>query len=332
MAKMRPNDKHSPQTQQLQIKVLDEMLKRPENRECIDCGAKGPRWASTNLGIFLCIRCSGIHRSMGTHISKVKSVTLDKWTQEQIEAFSKLGNGNAREVYEANVPPNYGRPNENDNYGVEQWIREKYERKTFVRQCAPPEVKRRKPKEEIKSTPTPTQPPLQNNFFDFEGATTQVPHKNASFHPAHNGATTIPPPRSNATAGAGQDFTNFKSAPPANQPDFSAFQQATAPKKDQFEDLFKPAPEPVKPTFNKDSLMSLYNMPPTGTPPNGYMGYPPAGYPPAGYHAGYPPAGYHAGYPPAGYLGYPPAGYMGYPPTGVPAGYFSSPPSTVTYK
>jgi stromal membrane-associated protein len=40
---------------------------------------KNPRWASWNLGIFICTRCSASHRNMGTHLSKVKSVTLDKW-------------------------------------------------------------------------------------------------------------------------------------------------------------------------------------------------------------------------------------------------------------
>jgi stromal membrane-associated protein len=45
----------------------------------------GPRWASYSLGVFLCIRCAGIHRKMGTHISKVKSITMDQWTMEQIE-------------------------------------------------------------------------------------------------------------------------------------------------------------------------------------------------------------------------------------------------------
>ena len=53
----------------------------------------GPRWASWNLGCFFCLTCAGIHRRLGTHISKVKSVTLDSWTPEQIEvriAFYKI--------------------------------------------------------------------------------------------------------------------------------------------------------------------------------------------------------------------------------------------------
>ncbi len=48
----------------------------------------GPRWASWNLGVFMCIRCAGIHRNLGVHISRVKSVNLDSWTPEQIEVFS----------------------------------------------------------------------------------------------------------------------------------------------------------------------------------------------------------------------------------------------------
>lgn len=54
-----------------------------------------PRWASWNLGIFICIRCSGIHRGMGTHISRVKSVDLDAWTDEQLQSVIRWGNGRA---------------------------------------------------------------------------------------------------------------------------------------------------------------------------------------------------------------------------------------------
>jgi stromal membrane-associated protein len=54
-----------------------------------------PRWASWNLGIFICIRCSGIHRGMGTHISRVKSVDLDAWTDEQLQSVVRWGNGRA---------------------------------------------------------------------------------------------------------------------------------------------------------------------------------------------------------------------------------------------
>ncbi|CAB4045504.1 stromal membrane-associated 1 isoform X1, partial [Paramuricea clavata] len=65
--------------------ILMELLREDQNKYCADCRAKGPRWASWNLGIFVCITCAGIHRNLGVHISKVKSVNLDAWTPEQVK-------------------------------------------------------------------------------------------------------------------------------------------------------------------------------------------------------------------------------------------------------
>ncbi|CAI8057012.1 Stromal membrane-associated protein 1 [Geodia barretti] len=115
--------------------ILANMLREEENRFCADCHAKGPRWASWNLGVFMCIRCAGIHRHLGVHISKVKSVNLDSWTPEQIATIQKGGNGKARDKYEANLPANFRRPQ--DDYGVEQLIRSKYERKLYISKESP---------------------------------------------------------------------------------------------------------------------------------------------------------------------------------------------------
>lgn len=52
----------------------------PGNGFCVDCDAPTPEWASLNLGILMCIECSGIHRNLGSHISKVRSLGLDEWT------------------------------------------------------------------------------------------------------------------------------------------------------------------------------------------------------------------------------------------------------------
>lgn len=107
-------------------KILDCLLKLPENRECADCKAKGPRWASVNLGIFICMQCSGIHRSLGVHISKVRSATLDTWLPEQVAVIQSMGNEKSNSYWEAELPPNY------DRVGIENFIRAKYEEKRWI--------------------------------------------------------------------------------------------------------------------------------------------------------------------------------------------------------
>lgn len=90
----------------------------------------GPRWASWNLGIFLCIRCAGIHRNLGVHISKVKSVNLDSWTPEQVVSLQQMGNSRARAVYEATLPDSWRRPQTDSS--LENFIRAKYQQKKYI--------------------------------------------------------------------------------------------------------------------------------------------------------------------------------------------------------
>ncbi|KAF6063901.1 putative GTPase activating protein for Arf family protein [Candida albicans] len=111
---------HSEQHKQ----ILKQLLKEDANRTCADCKvSKNPRWASWNLGCFICIRCSGIHRSMGTHISKVKSVDLDAWTDDQIENMVKWGNANVNQYWEDKLPSGYIP----DQSKIENFIRTKYD-------------------------------------------------------------------------------------------------------------------------------------------------------------------------------------------------------------
>uniref|UniRef100_A0A8C4IUH0 ArfGAP with dual PH domains 2 n=1 Tax=Dicentrarchus labrax TaxID=13489 RepID=A0A8C4IUH0_DICLA len=111
-------------------KILLELVKRPDNRRCADCGAPDPDWASYKLGVFVCLNCSGIHRSLS---SRVKSIQLDFWEDELVEFMKSNGNVSAQALYEKAVPPYYYRPQEKDSAVLrEQWIRAKYERMEFT--------------------------------------------------------------------------------------------------------------------------------------------------------------------------------------------------------
>ncbi|KAI0005295.1 hypothetical protein BJV74DRAFT_762277 [Russula compacta] len=128
---MSPQDKT---TIERHARTLRELVKRPENRVCADCKHNDPRWASWNIGVFLCIRCSGIHRGMGTHISKVKSIDLDAWTPEQMENIQKWGNRLANLYWEAHLKPGHVPP----DHKIESFIRSKYESRRWARDGHPP--------------------------------------------------------------------------------------------------------------------------------------------------------------------------------------------------
>ena len=89
---------------------LEKLLEVPENRVCCDCGAPGPTWTSTNLGIFICIECSGIHRGLGVHISKVRSAEIDSWSEEQLAAMEERGNAKCNAIFEAVFPKDFSKP------------------------------------------------------------------------------------------------------------------------------------------------------------------------------------------------------------------------------
>lgn len=78
------------------------------NRFCADCGSESKvDWVSLNLGILICIDCSGIHRSLGTHVSKVRSIPLDPsaFNQDVVEILLTIGNRVSNMIWEARLSP-----------------------------------------------------------------------------------------------------------------------------------------------------------------------------------------------------------------------------------
>lgn len=120
----------------------------PGNTSCCDCGLADPRWASINLGITLCIECSGIHRSLGVHFSKVRSLTLDTWEPELLKLMCELGNDVINRVYEAKLEKmGVKKPQPGQRQEKEAYIRAKYVERKFVDKhstlLSPPEQEKR---------------------------------------------------------------------------------------------------------------------------------------------------------------------------------------------
>lgn len=157
----------------LSTKRKEEIFEVEGNKECADCHVKGiykfiimemlltltftfildPDWASLSFGILICIKCSGIHRSLGVHLSKVRSLALDFWNPEHVELMKCIGNKKSWNIFEesyvheeseSNTTENN---NKNKNFGIavvraepnssqqvkEKWILAKYVERQFVK-------------------------------------------------------------------------------------------------------------------------------------------------------------------------------------------------------
>ncbi|KHN96636.1 Arf GTPase activating protein [Metarhizium album ARSEF 1941] len=173
-------------------KALQDLVhKVPGNNVCADCHARNPglfnpprlisfvvmltdeialaAWASWSLGVFLCMRCAAIHRKLGTHISKVKSLSMDTWSNEQVDNMRKVGNVTSNQIYnpQGRKPPVPIDADEVDS-AMERFIRQKYFHNIAAKPSKPPS------RGSDEGTPPPL-PPKNSTKFGFRSASSIFP-------------------------------------------------------------------------------------------------------------------------------------------------------------
>ncbi|XP_019952038.1 stromal membrane-associated protein 1-like isoform X12 [Paralichthys olivaceus] len=225
--------------------ILSTLLREDDNKYCADCEAKGPRWASWNLGVFMCIRCAGIHRNLGVHISRVKSVNLDQWTSEQIQSMVDMGNSRARQLYEAHLPESFRRPQ--TDQAVEVFIRDKYERKKYFDK----EALTTAPQTECRASPKKsTEPAVDLLGLDApEGGAAPISDELDIFGPM----VSNPLPSANNTQQA--QSSSSTAAPQADTSTSSSISTTMTTKAEE------------KKLLSKDSILSLYASSSVGSQP-----------------------------------------------------------------
>nr|XP_061792341.1 stromal membrane-associated protein 1-like [Nerophis lumbriciformis] len=287
--------------------ILSKMLREEDNKYCADCEAKGPRWASWNLGVFICIRCAGSHRNLGVHISRVKSVNLDQWTPDQIQCIQDMGNTKARQLYEANLPENFRRPQ--TDQAVEFFIRDKYEKKKYYsknvtnggspKDCIKKEKESERgrkvssyTKKSEESTPVPKISPVKTsepsvNLLGLD-APTAAPSNNGITSTSQNNndldifgpMVSNPLPSSTSTAQFPQGGSSSVAGTPTQAP-AAAMGGAGSGSGQGDLDLFNDSSsttkteDSAKKTLSKDSILSLYgtnNMSPQASAAGMFMG------------------------------------------------------------
>ncbi len=112
---------------------MKEVMKLPGNERCADCRAKHPDWASLNLGVIICMECSGCHRGLGVHISKVRSTKIDVWEGAWVRKFKKMGgNTVVNSIYQAKLKGRDAIGPDCSSSERADFIRSKYDYKEFM--------------------------------------------------------------------------------------------------------------------------------------------------------------------------------------------------------
>ncbi|KAI4897039.1 hypothetical protein NFI96_014399 [Prochilodus magdalenae] len=119
--------------QDLSSSVIAGLRNLPGNEACCDCGAPEPSWLSTNLGILTCIECSGIHRELGVHYSRIQSLTLDMLSTSELLLAVSIGNSRFNDVLEANLRDDSLKPlPTSDMNARKEYIMAKYVERRYV--------------------------------------------------------------------------------------------------------------------------------------------------------------------------------------------------------
>ncbi|XP_060057436.1 arf-GAP with SH3 domain, ANK repeat and PH domain-containing protein 1 isoform X3 [Erinaceus europaeus] len=133
--------------------IIEDVRRLPGNDVCCDCGSSEPTWLSTNLGILTCIECSGIHREMGVHVSRIQSLELDKLGTSELLLAKNVGNNSFNDIMEANLPSPSPKPTPSSDMTVrKEYITAKYVDHRFSRKtCSSSSAKLNELLEAIKS-------------------------------------------------------------------------------------------------------------------------------------------------------------------------------------
>ena len=88
-------------SEKYQEQLFYRLTQKPENMICADCKQKGTSWASLSFGVFICLNCSGVHRSFGMQVTRVRSIRLDSWTLADCKIMENIGNKIANMYWES---------------------------------------------------------------------------------------------------------------------------------------------------------------------------------------------------------------------------------------